>query len=64
VGVPAANVTLVTRPDAGHTFLTVDTGNACDATASPFLSDCDYDQAGAILKQIYGELQAELAERR
>jgi len=57
VGVPAANITLVTRPDAGHTFLTVDTGNACEATASPFLSDCDYDQAGGILKQIYGELR-------
>jgi poly(3-hydroxybutyrate) depolymerase len=57
VGVPKENVTLVTRPDAGHTFLTVDTGNACDATASPFVSDCDYDQAGAILKWIYGELK-------
>jgi hypothetical protein len=57
VGVPKENVTLVTRPDAGHTFLTVDTGNACDATASPFVSDCDYDQAGAILKWIYGGLK-------
>ena len=25
---------------------------------SPFVSDCDYDQAGAILKWIYGELNA------
>ena len=47
----------MTRPDAGHTFLTVDAGNACDVTASPFLGDCDYDQAEAILKWIYGGLQ-------
>jgi hypothetical protein len=57
VGVAEDAITLVTRPDAGHTFLTVDNGNACDVTASPFLGDCDYDQAAAILKQIYGELQ-------
>ena len=57
VGVPDEAITLVTRPDAGHTFLTVDNGNACEVTASPFLGDCDYDQAGAILKRIYGELQ-------
>lgn len=58
VGVPEKNIALVTPPDAGHTFLTVDTGNTCGASASPFVSDCDYDQAGAILKWIYGELQA------
>ena len=58
VGVPEKNIGLVTRPDAGHTFLTVDTGNTCGASASPFVSDCDYDQAGAILKWIYGELEA------
>jgi hypothetical protein len=57
VGIPAGNIALVTRPDAGHTFLTVDTGNTCETSASPFVSDCDYDQAGAILKWIYGELK-------
>ena len=57
VGVPEKNIAMVTRPDAGHTFLTVDTGNTCGASASPFVSDCDYDQAGAILKWIYGELK-------
>jgi poly(3-hydroxybutyrate) depolymerase len=57
VGVTEENITLVTRPDAGHTFLTVDTGNGCDVTGTPFLGDCDYDQAGEILKQIYGELK-------
>ena len=57
VGVPEEAITLVTRPDAGHTFLTVDNGNACEVTASPFLGDCDHDQAGAILKRVYGQLQ-------
>ena len=55
MGVPEKNIALVTRPDAGHTFLTVDTGNTCGVSASPFVSDCDYDQAGAILKWIYGD---------
>ena len=57
VNVSEEAITLVTRPDAGHTFLTVDTGNACDVTGSPFLGDCDYDQAEAILKWIYGGLE-------
>ena len=57
VGVPKENIALVTRPDAGHTFLTVDTGNSCEKSESPFVGDCDYDQAGAILKWIYGELK-------
>ena len=64
VGVPEKNIALVTRPDAGHTFLTVDTGNTCGASASPFVSDCDYDQAGAILKWIYGELEAPVHVRQ
>jgi hypothetical protein len=38
VGVAEKNIALVTRPDAGHTFLTVDTGNTCEASASPFVS--------------------------
>jgi poly(3-hydroxybutyrate) depolymerase len=57
VGVPEENITLVRRANAGHTFLTVDSGSDCDVTGSPFLGDCDYDQAGEILKQIYGELE-------
>ena len=34
MGVPEKNIALVTRPDAGHTFLTVDTGNICGVSAS------------------------------
>ena len=62
-GVPQENVALMTREDAGHAILTDDSGNACGLSASPFVSACNYDQAGAILKWIYGELNAP-AERR
>ena len=56
-GVPAGNISLVER-DGGHAFLTEAAGGACGVTASPFISDCDYDQAKAILEWIYGPLAA------
>lgn len=43
--------------DAGHSWLTDNFGNACDANEAPFINDCDYDQAEIILTRIYGELQ-------
>jgi hypothetical protein len=55
-GVPEANIKLDTRNHAGHAFVTTNAGTACGVSASPFLNDCDYDQAGAILKWIYGDL--------
>ena len=58
VGVPEANIKMDTPDNAGHAFLTVDTGTACGASAEPFVSDCDYDQAGAILNWIYDGLAA------
>ncbi|HEX2449070.1 MAG TPA: PHB depolymerase family esterase [Methyloceanibacter sp.] len=61
-GLPESNIKFETRNDAGHAFLTEDTGTACGASASPFLSDCDYDQAGAILRWIYGDLKEPLAK--
>ena len=42
---------------AGHTFATLGFGNGCGTTAPPFIGNCDYDLAGAILQQIYGPLQ-------
>jgi hypothetical protein len=61
-GVPKPNIKLETRNDAGHAFLTEATGTACGASAPPFLSDCDYDQAGTILRWIYGDLAAPTAK--
>ena len=42
---------------AGHSWVTKNFGNACDANASPFINDCDYDQAGDVLQSLYGRLE-------
>jgi hypothetical protein len=52
-GVPAASVTLVEK-EGGHAFLTETEGTACGLSKDPYVSDCDYDQAKAILEWIYG----------
>jgi poly(3-hydroxybutyrate) depolymerase len=57
LGVPDANIQYVSDLPAGHGFVTEDKGPACNYTGKPYIVDCDYDQAGALLKQIYGTLQ-------
>jgi len=57
LGVPRTNIKLVTDLPAGHAFLTDDYGIACGRTGEPYLSNCNYDQAGELLSQIYGPLQ-------
>ena len=57
-GVKETNIRVVTNVNAGHAFLTDDYGGKCDISKTPFINDCDLDQAGAILKNIYGELNA------
>src|ERR1700682_3223375 len=37
-------------------MVTEDRGNACGATESPYLNDCDYDAAGELLRQLLGPL--------
>ncbi len=54
-GVPDASVTLV-EEEGGHAFLTETEGTACGLSKDPYVSDCDYDQAKAILEWIYGPL--------
>lgn len=54
-GVAPGNVSLV-EGEGGHAFITEQGGAACGITAPPFVSDCDYDQAKAILAWIYGPL--------
>lgn len=56
IGLPAANIQHVATVPAGHAFVTEDHGLACGRSGAPFVSDCDYDQAGALLKHIYGAL--------
>jgi poly(3-hydroxybutyrate) depolymerase len=55
VGVDPGNLTLV-EGEGGHAFLTEEGGAACGITDKPYVSDCDYDQAKAILAWIYGPL--------
>lgn len=51
-----ANVVLVKGVPAGHGMVTEDAGNACAVTAPPFVNDCDFDAAGALLAHIHGPL--------
>ena len=62
-GMRPENLKVETKIAAGHAFLTTDFGLACGETGSPFISDCDYDQAGAILNHIYGGLAAPVEPR-
>jgi poly(3-hydroxybutyrate) depolymerase len=62
LGVPDAQIQYVSDLPAGHGFVTEDKGPACDYTGKPYIVDCDYDQAGAVLKQIYGRLAARAEE--
>jgi len=61
LGVPEENIALV-EGEGGHGFLTEDAGEACALTEEPYVNDCDYDQAEAILEWIYGALAAPSAQ--
>ena len=54
--VPAANIAYVKSLAAEHALLTDDYGAACATKSEPYINDCDYDQAGAILSHLYGAL--------
>ena len=61
LGVPSANIKLVTSYPAGHAFVTDDQGGSCGFSGDPYVVDCDYDQAGDLLRHIYGELKPRVA---
>lgn len=57
----AANVSYVTTSGAVHTFPTNFNGsgdNSCSSSVSPYISNCSYDGAGAVLQWMYGTLAA------
>jgi hypothetical protein len=56
--VPAGNIAYKNNLGAGHAMVTDDYGGACNTTASPYINDCDFDLAGAMLAQLYGPLSA------
>lgn len=53
-GVPENSIKQVADVPAGHAMITEDFGGPCPATATPYINDCDYDQAGDILRHVYG----------
>lgn len=57
----SSNVSSVVTSGASHTFPTDFTAtgdNACSSSASPYISNCGYDGAGAALQWMYGTLSA------
>ena len=56
--VQAANVLYKKDIAAEHAMITDDYGNACSTKASPYISDCNFDLAGAMLAHLYGSLNA------
>ncbi|MBX3605517.1 MAG: hypothetical protein KF788_09600 [Piscinibacter sp.] len=60
-GVPAGNLQLVRRDGTAHVFPTDFAGtgnNACGSSASPYIANCGYDGAKAVLSMFYGTLNA------
>ena len=60
-GVAGANLAFNQLSGAAHTFPTDFAGsgdNACGTAASPYISNCGYDGAGAMFRQFYGTLSA------
>jgi poly(3-hydroxybutyrate) depolymerase len=53
-----AQVLIVSDKPAGHGMVTATHGNACGETESPFIVDCDYDAAGALLQFVLGKVTA------
>jgi poly(3-hydroxybutyrate) depolymerase len=52
-----ATAVIVRHKSAGHAMVTQAAGNTdCSATAPPFINDCDYDAAGALLAHLLGPL--------
>lgn len=54
--VPSGNVVYKKDLAAEHAMITDDYGNSCSTKGSPYINDCNYDLAGALLQQLYGPL--------
>jgi len=57
LGLPAANLSAVTLPNAAHTMPTPKYGIACGLQDEPYIGKCGYDSAKSILSWIYGPLK-------
>jgi poly(3-hydroxybutyrate) depolymerase len=61
LGINPANIKLVADLPAGHAFLTRGNGIPCGRTGDPYITNCNYDQAGEVLQQIYGPLRPKVS---
>lgn len=60
-GVPAGSLEYVKRNNTAHVFPTdfdAAGNNSCSSSSSPYISNCGYDGAKAVLTKIYGTLNA------
>jgi hypothetical protein len=57
LGVPAAQIRHEERTDAGHGFPSLAATEACSTTASPFITQCQFDAAGELLKWLHPDLK-------
>jgi len=55
--VPRSAIKSVFNITSQHGFITSNYGNTCSDLGSPFINNCNYDQAGDILDYFYGPLQ-------
>ncbi len=55
-GVPETQIEFVNKDPGGHAFLTASQGGACGTNSGPYVDNCHYDQAEAVLSFIYGKL--------
>jgi len=53
---PSGNVLLKKDIEAEHAVVTDDYGSTCSTKASPFINNCGFDTAGAMLQHLYGPL--------
>jgi poly(3-hydroxybutyrate) depolymerase len=60
-GIPEQDIKYVNDIAAGHAFIVEEAANVCSVTGTPFINDCDYDQAGDILQHLYGALETPVA---
>lgn len=56
--VPVANVVYKNDMASEHAMITDDYGSACSTKGSPYINDCNFDLAGAMLAHFYGTLNA------
>lgn len=54
--VPDANVTYKNNVAAEHAMVTDDYGSVCSVKAAPYINNCNFDLAGAMLAHLYGTL--------